>query len=169
MNVSALEPYRSRLADSVVFAQLSPAELDVIMASCRLIDVRPGEALLSEGKKGGGLYVILEGEVEFFLPERSVAGVRRPSRVRLNMLGPGRCFGEYGAIDDQVSSASAQAITAARLCVLATGDLRRIVDQHDRIGKVVFANLLRFLVGRLRAKDRELDLVLFVEEPHGSR
>ena len=90
MNDNALERYRKTLAESVVFAQLSPAELEVIMASCRLIDVRPGEALLSEGKKGGGLYVILEGEVEFFLPERSVAGVRRPSRVRLNMLGPGR-------------------------------------------------------------------------------
>ena len=165
MNDHALDRYRKTLAESVVFAQLSPAELDLIMGSCRLIDVVAGQVLLSEGLKGTGLYVILEGDIEFFLPDRSVAGVRRPSRVRLNVLGPGRCFGEYGVIDDQASSASAQALTAARLCVLATSDLRRIVDQNDRIGKIIYANLLRFLVSRLRAKDKELDLVLFVEEP----
>ena len=165
MTVSLLERYRTTLGDSVVFAGLSPAELDVVIAAAELIDVGRGERLLVEGTKGEGLYVILDGEVEFFLPERSVGNVRRPSRVRLNVLGAGRCFGEYGVIDDQPSSASAQALTAARLCLLTTGALRRIVNENDRIGKVVFANLLRFLVGRLRAKDRELDLVLFVEEP----
>ncbi len=167
MNDQALEGYRKTLAESVALAQLSPAELDLIMGFCRLVDVAAGQTVLSEGRKGGGLYIILEGDIEFFLPDRSAAGPRRPSRVRLNVLGPGRCFGEYGVIDDEPCSASAQALTAARLCVLATSDLRRIVDQNDRIGKVIYANLLRFLVRRLRAKDRELDLVLF-EEPSGT-
>ena len=166
MTVPPLERYRPTLADSVVFAGLSAAELGVIIAASELIDVSAGQTLLAEGRRGEGLYVILEGEIEFFLPERSVGGVRRPSRVRLNVLGAGRCFGEYGMIDDKPSSASAQALTAARLCLLATAALRRIVEENDRIGKIVYANLLRFLVGRLRAKDRELDLVLFVEEPN---
>ena len=165
MNVHALEQYRKILAESVVFAQLSPAELDLIMKSCRLVEVSAGQTLLAEGGKGDGLYVILEGNIEFFLPDRSVAGAHRPTRVRLNVLGPGRCFGEYGVIDDQPSSASAQALTAARVCLLATSGLRRIVDQNDRIGKIVYANLLRFLVTRLRAKDRELDLLMIAEEP----
>jgi CRP-like cAMP-binding protein len=164
MTDQALERYRKTLVESVVLAQLSPDELDLIMGSCRLVEVGAGQTVLSEGRKGGGLYIILEGNIEFFLPDHSAAGARRPSRVRLNVLGPGRCFGEYGVIDDQPSSASAQALTAARLCVLATSDLRRIVDQNDRIGKIIYANLLRFLVSRLRAKDKELDLVLF-EEP----
>ena len=165
MTIQPMERYRNVLAESVVFAGLSPAELDVVIAACDLIDVSGGQLLLAEGQRGEGLYVILEGEIEFFLPERSVAGARRPSRVRLNALGAGRCFGEYGVIDDKPSSASAQALTAARLCLLTTGELRRIVEDNDRIGRIVYANLLRFLVSRLRAKDRELDLVLFVEEP----
>lgn len=165
MTVNALERYRKTLADSVVFAALRPAELDLVIAAGRVVDASAGQMLLSEGRKGDGLYVILEGEVEFFLPERSVAGVRRPSRVRLNVLGPGRCFGEYGLIDDQPSSASAQALTAARLCVLGTADFHRLVHENDRVGKTIYTNLLRFLVGRLRSKDRELDLILFVDEP----
>jgi CRP/FNR family transcriptional regulator, cyclic AMP receptor protein len=165
MNVNALDRYRKTLADSVVFAGLDQEAMDIIMASCRVLDASPGQLVLAEGGTGGGLYLILEGEVEFFLPERLAAGGRRPSRVRLNVLGPGRCFGEYGLIDDQPRSASAQALTAARLCMLPTTEFRRIVEQHDRLGKIVYANLLRFLVGRLRAKDRELDLVLFADNP----
>jgi CRP-like cAMP-binding protein len=165
MNVNALDPYQKTLAESVVFAGLDRAAMDVIMFSCRVVDAGPGQLVLSEGAAGGGLYIILEGAVEFFLPEELAAGGRRPTRVRLNVLGPGRCFGEYGLIDDQPSSASAQALTATRLCMLSTTEFRRIVEQHDRLGKIVYANLLRFLVGRLRAKDRELDLILFVDDP----
>jgi CRP-like cAMP-binding protein len=164
MNVKALEQYRRILANSVVFSHLSPAELDLIILSCKLVDVNEGEALLTEGRRGEGLYVILEGNVEFFLPERPATGVERPSRVRLNILGPGRCFGEYGVIDDRVSSASAQMLKAGRLCVLATAAFRRIVDENDRIGKVVYANLLRFLVNRLRTKDKELDVIVISDE-----
>jgi len=165
MTDPALESYRSILAESVVFAQLSPAELDLILGSCRLVDVPATHTLLTEGRRGDGLHVILEGRIEFYLPDRAGGGVRRPSRVRLNVLGPGRCFGEYGVIDDRPSSASAQAVTSSRLCFLSAEEFRSIVNQHDRIGRIVYANLLRFLVDRLRAKDRELDLVLVVEEP----
>lgn len=169
MTINTFDRYRSTLASSVVFADLGPAELDRITAAARVIDAKPGQSLLTEGRRGDGLYVILDGEIEFFLPERAPSGARRPSRVRLNVLGPGRCFGEYGLIDDQPSSASAQALTAARLCLLGVADFRRVVHDNDRIGKTIYANLLRFLVGRLRAKDRELDLILFEDEPRTPR
>jgi len=165
---TALATYRSALAASVVFEHLTPAELDRVMGSCRLLDVEAGRLLFSEGKAGDGLYVILEGEVEFFLPARAVGHMRRPSRVRLNVLGRGRCFGEYGVIDDRPSSASAQALRAARLCFLPTAEFRRITAENERIGRIVYENLLRFLVSRLRSKDKELDLILFVDEPKGA-
>jgi len=160
MTTPALDRYRSTLASSVVFAGLGSADLDRIMAPARVVDAHAGQVLLAEGRRGEGLYVILEGDVEVFLPDRSPEGAKRPSRVRLNVLGPGRCFGEYGVLDEQVSSASAQALTAARLCILRTADFHSVVDDSDHIGKVVYGNLLRFLVGRLRSKDRELDVVL---------
>ena len=43
-------------------------------------------------------------------------------------------------------------------------DFRRIVNGNDRMGRIIYADLLRFLVNRQRAKDKELDLVMFVEE-----
>src|SRR2546430_17638537 len=37
-----------------------------------------------QGSPTDGLYVVLEGEVEVFLPERAGSGAHRPSRIRLD-------------------------------------------------------------------------------------
>lgn len=164
MTRDELGRYGEQLVRSVVFEHLSPADVDLILPSCRLLEVSPGQVVLAEGKQGGGLYVILEGEVEIFLPDHVGDGLKRRSSLQLNVLGPGRCFGEYGLVDDSPSSASVRAVVPTRLCSLSRADFRRITDQNDRIGKVIYSNLLRFLVRRLRLKDQELDLVLLVEE-----
>jgi CRP-like cAMP-binding protein len=160
MNPTDLDRYRRVVAESVVFAHLSPADVDLFLGSCRLVDADAGHLLVSEGRPSEGLYIILEGEIEFFLPARTQGRLRRASPVRLNVLGPGRCFGEYGVVDDQPTSASARALTPARLCFLPKADFRRVVEQSDRIGRIVNGNLLRFLVGRLRGKDKEVDLII---------
>ena len=157
--------HRATLARSVVFERLSPNDLDLVLAATELVDAKPGQVILTEGTPGDGMYVVLEGEVEIFLPQRSGTGLRRPSRVGLNRLGPGRCFGEYGALDDQPSSASARAVGAAKLALVPRAKFRELLERHDAIGRVVYANLLRFLIGRLRSKDKELDLVFVDETP----
>jgi len=67
-------------------------------------------------------------------------------------------------IDDQPSSASVEALQAAKLCFLSKVEFRRLVERHDRVGRVVYANLLRYLVNRLRGKDKELDIFLLAEK-----
>ena len=169
MTEGHLERYRDVLAASVVFEGLGLADLTTVMARCELVEVDAGEDLLEEGVVGRGLWIVLAGEVEVFLPQRSMGPVRRDTRVRLNVLGPGRCLGEYGLIDRRPSSASALALTPARLSFLAHEDFRAIADANDRVGKVMYLNLLRFLVTRLRSKDQELDLVLLFDEAARTR
>jgi len=154
------ERYRAILADSVVFRRLSPADLDPVLSASELIALKPGELILSEGTPGDGLYIILEGSVEIFLPPRAASGAHRPTRIRIARLGPGRCLGEYGVIDDQPSSASAAAQTAVTLCFLPKAKFRRLVEQNDHVGRIVYANLLRYLVDRLRGKNKEYDLIV---------
>jgi CRP/FNR family transcriptional regulator, cyclic AMP receptor protein len=151
---------RAILAGSVVFQGLSATELEPVLAPSEVITRKPRDLVVREGTVGDGLYVVLEGEVEVFLPEQAAGGGHRASRIRLNRLGPGRCLGEYGVIDDQPSSASASAVTAARLWFLPKAEFRKLVERHDRVGRIVYGNLLRYLVTRLRGKDKELDMVL---------
>jgi CRP-like cAMP-binding protein len=70
--------------------------------------------------------------VEVFLPEQAAGGGQRATRIRLNRLGPGRCLGEYGVIDDQASSASASAVMPSRLGFLPKAEFRKLVERHDR-------------------------------------
>ena len=158
-----LDNYRAILAGSVVFKGLSATDLDTVLSASELVLRKPKELILSEGSPTDGLYVVLEGEVEIYLPQRAGSGGQRPSRIRLNRLAPGRCLGEYGVIDDRPSSASAEALTAAKLCFLSKAEFRRLVERHDRVGRIVYANLLRYLVSRLRGKDKELDVFLLDE------
>lgn len=151
---------RSILAGSVVFRGLTLDELEPVLSASEILTRKPRDLVVREGTVGDGLYVVLEGEVEVFLPEQAAGGGKRASRIRLNRLGPGRCLGEYGVIDDQPSSASASAITATRLWFLPKAEFRKLVERHDRVGRIVYGNLLRYLITRLRGKDKELDIVL---------
>ena len=160
-----LGSYRSIIGGSVVFQSVSPADLDTVVSMSRFITLKPGELILSEGTPGEGLYIVLEGDVEVFLPARGGTGSLRPTRIRLARLGPGRCLGEYGVIDDQPSSASAIALTPTRLCFLPKAKFRGLLERNDHVGRIVYANLLRYLVSRLRSKDKELDVVLLADKP----
>jgi CRP/FNR family transcriptional regulator, cyclic AMP receptor protein len=151
---------RAILAGSVVFQGLSPADLAPVLAAAEIITRKPRDVIVREGTVGDGLYIVLEGEIEIYLPERAAGGGQRATRIRLNRLGPGRCLGEYGVIDDQPTSASASAVTATRLWFMPKAEFRKLVDRHDRVGRIVYGNLLRYLVSRLRGKDKELDIML---------
>jgi CRP-like cAMP-binding protein len=159
-----LASYRTIIGGSVVFQGVSAADVDTVIAMSRFITLKSGEFILTEGTPGEGLYVVLEGEVEVFLPARGGTGSLRPTRIRLARLGPGRCLGEYGVIDDQASSASAAALTPTRLCFLPKAKFRGLLERNDQVGRIVYANLLRYLVGRLRSKDKELDVVLLADK-----
>src|SRR5689334_23844472 len=69
MEVAGKEGYRHILASSVVFESLSHAALDHISTRGLLVEMQPGEPVLAEGTRGPGLYVVLEGLVEVFLPD----------------------------------------------------------------------------------------------------
>jgi CRP-like cAMP-binding protein len=152
--------YRGIIAHSVVFEGLEPAAMDRILAHCQERRVDAEQVVLSEGQPGDGLYLILEGTIQCLLLPQSLQG--RPTPVFLNTLGPGRCFGEYSLIDDGPCSATVRALVPTTLCFLPQADFRRLVGADDRVARIVYGNLLRFLVGRLRGKDEELDKFLLV-------
>src|SRR5262249_60309245 len=101
-----LDSYRPILAASVVFQGLPAAELDPVLAAAELVMRKPKELILSEGSPTDGLYIVLEGEVEVYLPERAASGGLRPSRAPLGRLGPGPCLGACGGRCAQPRSAS---------------------------------------------------------------
>src|SRR3970040_1368386 len=122
MRLTEMSGYRQVLEGSVVFQSLLPGDLDHVIASGLLVEVKAEETVLSEQMRGPGLCGGLEARVGAFLPEVTATGARRPGRVRLNTLGPGRCLGEYSLLDDHATSAAARAATAAAPFFLFPGE-----------------------------------------------
>jgi CRP-like cAMP-binding protein len=83
---------------------------------------------------------------------------RRVSDVRLTHLHPGDCFGEYAFVDRQPASASIRAVEDSEVYSIRHTTLREFLDTHHSVASIIYQNLLRILVGRLRASNAELDL-----------
>ncbi len=156
--------FRSKIADMLsqveVFADLTKDELKVIAKECHHISFTEGETLIEMGKPPTGFFVLTRGQVKVVLPEQ-VEGARdrRASKIVLNVLKEGDCFGEYSLIENSRGSASVIASQPGAGLKLEKEAFEALMN-NDRIGKTVYRNLLRILIRRLRKKEAELDLVL---------
>jgi len=156
--------FKSKIADVLshveVFAGLTRDELKVIAKECQLFGFSKGDTLIEMGKPSAGFYVLIKGQVKVILPERLKEGKeRRISEVILNILKEGDCFGEYSLIENRPGSASVIGFEAGEVLMLEKSRFQNLMT-NDHLARIVFRNLLRILIRRLRKKEEELDLVL---------
>ncbi len=137
-----------------IFASLPEPHARLLFETGEVSTFPAGATLIREGDTLDRLYILLRGRVEVFLPE----AVNRVSAVRLTQLGPGDCFGEYAFIDHQPASATIQAIEDAEIYSIPYDKLQQFLDSHPSAASLVYQNLLRILVRRLRTSNAELDL-----------
>lgn len=109
-------------------ATLSSQELNLFWNSPDLINLPPGEVLLSEGKPGDEMYVLMEGVVDV-----TVKG------IRIDRLEQGTIFGEMAMVDDRPRSATIT--TATDCCVLAVdrARFRDMIQRHPDIATRVMS------------------------------
>ena len=94
------------LANVAVFKGLTPDEVKLFYDTSQRVTFSKAEAVIEKGQVGSALYIILRGQFEVDLPlgvyvPQQVGGQveRRTSKVQLNTLKEGDCFGEYSLID----------------------------------------------------------------------
>ena len=149
----------ANLQQTAVFSGMEYADLRTIARYAQEKRVERNGVILQEGRVGDALYVILEGRVKvMLLRSRAPESQQRFSDVDLNTLGRLDCFGEYSLIDRKPASASVIALEPTVLFELTRVNFENLVAESDRIARIVYYNLLRMLIDRLRHKDQELDL-----------
>ena len=146
------------LIGTEIFRNLDAEEISLLVPCCEAVMVEPGDVVMKEGEGSDYLYVIATGGLDVVLPEES-ANYDRLSEVQLNTLEEGDCFGEYSLLDGSAVSANVVARIRSRLLRFRGTEVVDILDNNDRLGRKLYKNLLHILVGRLRQKDLELDLV----------
>lgn len=148
------------LVQSLVFKGLPPNEITPIIDASQVRIYGNGQTILSSGNVGDGLYVILEGKAEVYLPGPSVnhdAFSKHAMKESLATLECGACFGEYSLVDQKEVSATVDALTRTRLCHLSTQNFNKIISTNLLVANIIYKNLLLLLVSRCREANSELD------------
>lgn len=148
------------LSNIEVFDGLTRDDLKIVAKDCQRVRFTEGEILIEVGKPSAGFYILTKGQVKVILPEQTKDGKEhRISEVVLNTLKKGDCFGEYSLIEKGPGSASVIGFQPGEALKLERDSFENLMS-NDRIGRVLYENLLRILIRRLRNKEKELDLVL---------
>ena len=134
-----------RLRATPLFGGLSDETLARLIEMGEIVDVAPGEPLISEGDVADALFVILEGE--FDVTKRSGR-----SEIPLARVGPGALQGEIAALEGGRRLASVRALTAGEALRIPVGAIRELLNA----GPEVALSVIRTAVGRLRSMEATL-------------
>ena len=147
-------PNFSSFVTSPLFSGLNGECLECLYNRGTLVELAAGETLIDEGKPNESLYFVLSGLLWVILPKHG----GRLTEVRLGGLEPGDCIGEYSLLDHQPASATVVAVNPATVLKFSASELEELLAANPVVGLKVYRNLLSLLIGRLRAKDADLDL-----------
>lgn len=148
------------LANINIFSGLEREDLERLAEQFQLVTIPGGIVILNEGDRGTDLNIVLQGQVDIYLPS-DTARSERFAEIHLARMGPGELFGEYALIDMRPASASVRTAEACQLLRIEYEQLHHLINQHAALGRQFYANLLLVLIDRLRKDDSELDLFAF--------
>ena len=145
----------SNLHDTPLFSALDDEAATALKQSMVPQSIKKGQDLFKEGDPGDRLYVVTEGKIKL----SHASGDGRESL--LMVLGPGDMFGELSLFDPGPRTATATAVTDARLLSLSNDKVIGWVTQHPNVS----LQLLGRLAQRLRRSNEVLADLVFSDVP----
>jgi CRP/FNR family transcriptional regulator len=110
-----------------VFSTLEPADLERIVELALPRSFAPGQAVFREGDASDTCYVVREGHA------RAVRTHRDGRTITLARFGPGDIFGELAMFEDELRSATVEAIEPMSVVAVLGPDMRRLMSEHPQI------------------------------------
>ncbi|MGB1580749.1 MAG: MMPL family transporter, partial [Nevskiales bacterium] len=124
-----------------LFEGLSVRQARIFALMSDLQNIPAGTRVITEGEKGGDIYVVIEGKLDVWVE-------RDNERVELNTMRRGMTIGEVGHFSER-RTANIDAISDVRLLRFNDADLERLVRRYPRIAAIVFRNLNRVQAKRV--------------------
>lgn len=143
------------LMQSPLFASLDAEAAAALRASMTEQSTPRGTVIFAEGQIGDHMYVVVEGKIK--LGHASPDG--RESLMAV--LGPGEIFGELSLFDPGPRTATATALTDARVLALGNTSLRPWLAGRPEVAEALLAALAR----RLRRTNDALADLVFSDVP----
>ena len=125
--------YRAEVAEMPLFRDLSPVEIDLVLARLVPLEVAAGETIIRQGAE-------LEHAEQFFYVVRSGSVEVERDGERLARLGAGEAFGEIALLLDVPRTATVTAREPTRLLALEARDFRDLLAGYlgraDALGRL---------------------------------
>lgn len=140
-----------------VFSELSPPELETLVAVAVPREYPAGSVICREGELGHVFYIIQEGQVA--VTQRLPDG----GEQTLGVQSRGSFFGEIALLENRPRSASVRALNDSRLLEIREADFERLVRRSPEAALTVLRGVIRSLretdrvtISQLQAKNDEL-------------
>ena len=134
------ESRRAAVAANFLFANLTGAELDKVLALARVTRYAPREIVWRKGDAGNGMMAVLSGHVK--LGARAASG----KDLAFGIIKPGEIFGEIALLDGHERSVDATALDACEILFIDRRDFIPFLADHPDIS----IRLMAALCARLR-------------------
>lgn len=128
-----------------LFAQLQPKQLKSLAKWTTTRNFQPGQAIVTEGQVGLGLYCIQQGKVQ--VTQKTAHGSRD-----IRTMGPGESFGELSLLTDNPRAATVTAIEPTTAVLLDKGQFLAELRVYPEIA----LGILPVVVGWLTEADRRI-------------
>ncbi|HEV3069946.1 MAG TPA: Crp/Fnr family transcriptional regulator [Solirubrobacteraceae bacterium] len=129
-----------------VFSTLEVEDLERIAQLAVPRSFQAGQAVFREGDSSDTCYVVSSGHA------RAVRGHDDGRTITLAIFGPGDFFGELALFEDELRSATVEAIEEMSAVAVLGGDMRRLMNEHPQIA----TRLVIALGRRLRETNERL-------------
>jgi CRP/FNR family cyclic AMP-dependent transcriptional regulator len=143
------------LMRSGLFQGVESESAEALAAHLEYLDIPKGHTIFNEGELGDSLYIVMSGKIKLG---------RRAADGRENMLavmGPSDLVGELSLFDPGPRTASAIAVTDAKVARMRQNTLRPWINNRPEIAE----QLLRVLARRLRRTNDALADMIFTDVP----
>jgi CRP-like cAMP-binding protein len=131
--------------------QLQPKDLREIHKISRIKEYGPGETIFTKAQSANQMFVVLSGRVKIF----THSGGKK--RKTFAYLDAGDFFGEMALLEGKTRSASAEAVSYARLLVITQAEFRKLLMGDPQMTLY----LLRTVCTRLRKANEAIEGMLF--------
>ena len=134
-----VEDTAALLAQVPAFGELGPAELGAVAAVAVPRRFSAGEAVFREGDASSTCYIVRSGHA------RAIREHLDGRQLTLATFGPGEIFGELAMFDDELRSATVEAIDELEALAILGDDMRRLMREHAEIAVKLAVALVRRL------------------------
>lgn len=144
-----------RLSESQLLRGAEARQLTIIEEAGQLLEAPAGQRVIEEGAVPDKLVLVISGRLEVYVPDPA----QRSQGRRLASIKPGDSCGEYGFVDRRPASASVKAVQDSEIFVIAHDAFDTLMRKDPDLERIIYRNLLRTLVDRLRASNVVIDML----------